>query len=125
MQNRINITEYFRNVETTGEYSGYCYSVGRTLTIAILGSICGLRNTSQIHQWASNETVRSFLYEYYDITAVPCYFWFLTMLKMIKPESLNQCFIRWTQALIAQSLNDLTISIGWKDHKIHYKNGQL
>ena len=49
------ITEYYEEVETTGEYEGYFCSVSEAITIAILGSICGLKNVSQIHQWATNE----------------------------------------------------------------------
>ena len=114
MKEVMGITEYFRNVETTREHSGYYYSVGRALTIAILGSICGLRNVSQIHQWALDERVRSFLDEYFDITVIPCYCWLLSMLKMIKPESLNACFIRWVGTLMPQSLHNLTIAFDGK-----------
>lgn len=46
------ITEYFTEVETEQEYKGYFYSVAQALTIFILGSLCGLKNVSQIHQWA-------------------------------------------------------------------------
>jgi hypothetical protein len=45
------IGEYFSEVETT--------NVGKALTIVILGSMCGLPNTSQIHQWASSRRARS------------------------------------------------------------------
>lgn len=44
------ITEYFENVEITEEYNGYFCSVPDIITIAILGSMCGLKNISQIHQ---------------------------------------------------------------------------
>jgi len=114
MKETTKITEHFRNVETTKEHNGYYYSVGRALTIVILGSICGLRNVSQIHQWASHQRVKSFLDEYFDITSIPSYFWLLSMLKMIKPESLNQCFISWAQTLMPQSLKNLTISFDGK-----------
>ena len=46
------ITQYFEEVETTKEYNGYFCSVAEAITIVILGSICGLKNISQIHQWA-------------------------------------------------------------------------
>ena len=57
MKNAIFITEYFDEVETTKEHNGYFCSVGEALTIVILGSMCGLRNVSQIHQWASNQRI--------------------------------------------------------------------
>ncbi len=45
------ITQYFEEVETTKEYNGYFCSITEAITIVILGSICGLKNISQIHQW--------------------------------------------------------------------------
>ena len=49
------LIEFFEELETTKEYDGYFCSVVEAMTIVILGSICGLKNVSQIHQWASNE----------------------------------------------------------------------
>ena len=80
----------------------------------ILGSICGLRNLSQIHQWASHQKVKSFLEEHYDIMSIPCYSWLLSLLKIISPKSLNQCFIKWSQSLMPTSLKDLTMSFDGK-----------
>ncbi|MDR0454112.1 MAG: transposase family protein [Deferribacteraceae bacterium] len=60
----------------------------------ILGTFCGLRNVSQIHQWASNDgSVSGFLSEYFNIHNIPCYYWLLCLLKLIDPKSLNRCFI--------------------------------
>ena len=87
---------YFEEVETTKSYTGYKYSVKDTITIAILGSICGLKNVSQIHQWAENERTRAFLKEKWLIENVSCYYWMLCIMKIIKPELLNECFKRWT-----------------------------
>lgn len=105
----IEIKEYFTDIETTENYSGYMYSVADAITIAILGSICGLKNVSQIHQWASGEKISKFLKEEYAINAVPCYFWLLTLLKMIKPESLNQCFVKFTEALLPQKKKVISV----------------
>ena len=57
MEKARRITGYFAGVEATQEHKGYTYSVGEALTIVILGSLCGLRNTSQIQQWAAHERV--------------------------------------------------------------------
>jgi hypothetical protein len=46
-RDKTKIWEYFSEVETTEEHNGYFCSVGEVLTIVILGSICGLRNTNQ------------------------------------------------------------------------------
>jgi hypothetical protein len=114
MEKKIKITEYFQNVETSVEYNGYSYSVSQALTIVILGSICGLRNLSQIHQWASHEKVRAFLNAQYDIMFIPCYSWMLALLKIIKPKSLNECFIKWTETLLPESISNMTISFDGK-----------
>ena len=114
MENRIKITEYFENAETIEEHNGYYYSAGRALTIVILGSICGLRNLSLIHQWAVNEKIREFLNEKFDIMFIPCYSWLTILMKIINPISLNECFIKWARTLMPETLKDLTISFDGK-----------
>jgi|SRR5215510_890724 len=92
---RIIIEEYFEEVETEKGYYGYFYSVSEAITIAILGTFCGLRNMKQIQQWASDERIRKFLSKEFGINEVPCYSWFTQILGMIKPESFNTCFTKW------------------------------
>ena len=110
---KIGIWGYFSEVETTKEHNGYFCSVGEALTIVILGSICGLRNTNQIHQWASSQRVREFLSKHFGINTIPCYYWLLCLLKLINPVSLNLCFIKWTQSLI-NGLKGFTLSFDGK-----------
>lgn len=114
MEKILKLNEYFKDVETTEEHSGYIYSIGRVLTIVILGSICGLRNVSQIHQWACNQRTRNFLKEHFGIYTIPCYFWILSLLKLIKPESLNECFIKWVGSLLVDKQADTTVSFDGK-----------
>lgn len=115
MENTIaRIKEYFAELKTTKEHNGYFCSVMEALTIVILGSICGLRNINQIHQWASSQRVRDFLSEHFDIKKVPCYYWLLCLLKLIKPESLNQCFMKWVQSFLPDEKKNLTISFDGK-----------
>ena len=114
MEKRIKIIEYFAEVETTEEYKGYFFSVVEALTIVILGSICGLRNVSQIHQWASSERVRVFLMEHFGIKNIPCYYWLLCLLKLIEPKSFNQCFIKWVQSFLPDKAEGLTLSFDGK-----------
>ena len=45
---RIKLTEYFEEVETTEEYNGYFCSIAEAISIVVLGSLCGLKNVSQI-----------------------------------------------------------------------------
>lgn len=108
------ITPYFEEVETTREYNGYFCSVPEVITTVILGSICGLQNISQIHQWAASDRVKEFLKEKFDIKNIPCYYWFLCLLKLIKPDSLNRCFIQWAQSMLPEKMDGMTIAVDGK-----------
>ncbi len=108
------ITEYFEEIELRKEYDGYFCTVPEAITIAILGSICGLKNVSQIHQWAANDRVSEFLKEEFGINHVPCYYWLLCLLKLIKPESLNRCFANWVYTFMPENAKDMTISLDGK-----------
>jgi predicted transposase YbfD/YdcC len=111
---KTTIQEHFIEVETNKEYRGYTYSVGEAITIVILGSLCGLRSVSQIHQWAEDERTREFLRKHFEIAKIPCYYWLLCLLKMIKPESLNRCFIRWVQTMLPKDGVEMTLSFDGK-----------
>ena len=108
------ITEYFEEVEITREYDGYYYSIAESITIVVLGSICGLKNVSQIHQWAESERVSGFLKEKFGINRIPCYYWLLCLMKMIKPESLNSCFERWVRSIMPETAEGKTIALDGK-----------
>jgi predicted transposase YbfD/YdcC len=108
------IWECFSEVETTEEHNGYFYNVGDTLTIMLLGCICKLQNPNQIHQWAKSPRVKEFLSNHFGINNIPCYYWLLCLLKLIKPESLNLCFIRWVESLLPDGLKGLTLSFDGK-----------
>jgi hypothetical protein len=114
MEEKTKIIEYFADVETTEEHKGYFCSVGETLTIVILGSLCGLRNVSQIHQWAKNTRTSEFLSKHFGIVKIPCYYWMLCLLKIIEPKSLNRCFANWIQSLLPDSKKGLTLSVDGK-----------
>ncbi len=47
--NQNGISEYFEEVELTREYDGYFCKIESVITIIILGSMCGLKNASQIY----------------------------------------------------------------------------
>ncbi len=102
------------DVETTKEYNGYFCSVAEAITIVILGSISGLKNVSQIHQWASDDRVSGFLKEKFGIKDVPCYYWLLCLLKLVEPESLNRCFNEWVKSMMPESVEGMTVSIDGK-----------
>lgn len=108
------ITEYFEEVELYEEYDGYFCSVPDVITIAILGSICELRNVHQIHQWAASDRVSGFLKEKFGISHVPCYYWILSLLQLIKPESLNRCFSVWVYSFMPEKSRNMTILLDGK-----------
>ena len=108
------IPEYFAEIETTREHNGYFCSVLEALTIVILGSFCGLRNTNQIHQWAENSRVSAFLEKHFNIADIPCYYWMLCLLKLIDPKSLNRCFTKWVQSFLPNGVKGQTLSFDGK-----------
>ena len=113
---KIIILQYFEEVELEEEYArydGYYYRVSEAITLVILGSICGLRNTKQIWQWATNDKIREFLKEKFQICRVPSYYWLLCLLKMVKPESMNKCFNTWVMSMIPKEKGQ-TISLDGK-----------
>lgn len=109
-----NIIEYFEDVKIIKEHDGYYYSVKEAIVIVILGTFCGLKNISQIHQWATSERVSEFLKEKFKIKKVPCYYWLLCLMKLVKPESFNRCFINWVESLMPKKKEGLTIAIDGK-----------
>ena len=93
---RKKIVEYFEEVETRQAYKGYFCSIPEAISIVVLGSICGLRNISQIHQWAESDGVIGFLKEKFGIEHIPCYYWLLSLLKLIRACLKNKyCTNRW------------------------------
>ncbi len=87
---------------------------GRCHNNSNIGSICGLKNVSQIHQWAASDKVSEFLKENFGINHVPCYYWILCLLDLIKPESLNRCFANWVYSFMPEKSTDMTISLDGK-----------
>ena len=108
------LVEYFEEVETTQAYNGYFCSIPEAISIVVLGSICGLRNPSQIHQWAESDKVSEFLKEKFGIEHIPCYYWLLSLLKLVKPESLNKCLMKWVETMLPEERKGLTISLDGK-----------
>ena len=90
----------------------------------ILGSFCGLRDIKYIHQWARNDQVRAFLAEHFEIARIPCYYWLTCLLKIIKPNSLNRCFMRWTQSFLPDGVKGLTLSFDGKTIRSTGKMGK-
>lgn len=107
------IQDYFTEVDMEEAHDGYYYSVGDVITVTILGSICGLKSVKQIHTWAVNDRIREFLKEKFNIERLPCYYWFLCLLKLVKPDSMSRCFTAWVQSLVPERAGS-TIAIDGK-----------
>jgi len=107
-----SIERYFEEVETIEAYNGYFFSVSAAITISVLGTLCGLRNMKQIHQWASNERIRTFLHEYFGIETIACYSWYTQVLGLICPESFNACFTKWVLGSV--KIHGSTLSLDGK-----------
>lgn len=45
---------------------------------------------------------------------MPCYYWLLCLLKLIKPQSLNRCFVKWVETMLPENREGLTISLDGK-----------
>ena len=86
-------------LETKREYDGYFCSVKNAVIILILGSLCDLKNIKRIHEWASAAHVQEYLKKEFNIQRVPCYWWLLSLLSLITPESLNKCMMRWVSEI--------------------------
>lgn len=94
---------FFQDIKNTKEYDGYFYKVTDAITIVLLGSICGLKNISQIHQWAFSDRIKEFLKENSQIKTVPCYYWLLCLMKLIKLESFNRCLANWSASMLPKT----------------------
>ena len=111
---KLNLVGYFGRTETTREHNGYTHSIGRVLTIVILGSLCGLDTVEKIHQWAETQRTREFLKEHFAIMTIPTYQWLENLLSIVNPESLNELFTNWVTLLLPESLKNLTIAFDGK-----------
>lgn len=89
------LEEALEVLETEDSYDGYFYDIKDAVIIVILGSLCELQSVKKIHTWATSAHVRAFLAEHFSITRIPCYWWLLNLLAMIKSESLNECMKQW------------------------------
>lgn len=112
--NRTTLTDFFEEVETTEEYNGYFCSIAEAISVVVLGSLCGFKNVSQIHQWAENERVKEFLKEKFGIKHIPCYYWLLVLLKMVKTDTLNRCLTKWAAQYLPDDRRETTISVDGK-----------
>jgi predicted transposase YbfD/YdcC len=114
MEKIKGLIEYFEEVEMHKPYKGYFYNVAEALTIVIMGTFSGLTNVSRIRQWAESPKGNEFLRNTFGIQKIPCYYRLLSLLKLVKPKSLNECFTRWVRSIVPEELKGLTLSFDGK-----------
>ncbi|MGN0729049.1 ISAs1 family transposase [Treponema sp.] len=93
------LVESSDGLETKDVYDGYFCSVKDAVAIIILGSLCGLQNFKQIHEWAATEHIRAFLENEFNIKRIPCCWWLLSLTALVTPESLNLCMKKWVSRI--------------------------
>ena len=97
-----NLPEYMREVGVIEPYIGYKFKVADVLTIAILGTICGLQNMKMIYKWTTTERVKDFLRKNFEIVFIPKYVQFTNILGNVNANELNLAFIKWAKNLIGE-----------------------
>lgn len=45
---------------------------------------------------------------------MPCYYWLLCLLKLVKPDSLNKCFVKWIERILPNKSKNFTIGVDGK-----------
>ena len=93
------LLESLDELETRETYDGYFCSVKDAVVIVILGSLSGLKNVKQIHEWATTEHIRTFLEKEFCIKRIPCYWWLLSLIALVTPASLNLCMKNWVSRI--------------------------
>ena len=111
------LVESLDDLETKEVYNGYFCSVKDAVVIIILGCLCGLQNFKQIHEWAITEHVRAFLEKEFGIKRIPCYWWLLSLIALVTPESLNLCMKNFVPKWI-HSLQKITDMEGRKSGRL-------
>jgi len=115
MRNKtIGIAEFFDEVETVERHIGHTYSARDAIVIAVMGSVCGLKNLSQIHQWATSPRAAKFLAEQCGICDIPSYSWMLELFAIVKPESPSRCLANWVGSMLPEDKSATTVAIDGK-----------
>ena len=49
-----------------------------------------------------------------EIERIPCYCWFLCLLKLVKADSLSRCLMRWAEEMLPENRKGVTVSLDGK-----------
>lgn len=104
----------FGDVKTVQPHKGSYYQVKDALIIAIMGSLCGLSDMKDIHQWSENSRVREFLAQTFEMFYFPCYSWFTMLMRLVDSEWLNQQFSTLWQQILPEDRSGITVSLDGK-----------
>ena len=107
------LPEYLVEVGVVEPYLGYKFKVSDVLTVAILGTLCGLQNMKMIYKWTTTKRVKDFLRENFGIVFIPKYVQFTNILGNVNANELNLAFIKWAKNLIGE-VSGKTIAIDGK-----------
>jgi predicted transposase YbfD/YdcC len=85
--------------------------------MAICGLLCGLRDMKAICQYCQSEPAKQMFAEQFGITKIPSYVQFTRIIGIIKIESLNAIFRKWSESITRQNMTEKTIAIDGKTIK--------
>lgn len=108
------LLDFLEKVETAESYDRYIFSIGQTIIITVLESMCGLKSVRQIQQWAESDSARKLLKEKFASERIPCYYWLLGLLKMVKTDSLLECLSKWAASYLHEDRTSLTLALDGK-----------
>lgn len=58
--------------------------------------------------------IQEFLKEKFLIERIPCYYWLLSLLKLVRPESLNNCLKKWAEVYLPEDWRGITLAVDGK-----------
>lgn len=108
------LREKMTEVEKECERKGYYFKISDALTIMICGMLCGLKNISDIYEWAKSEPARQFLFDEFKIHKLPSRAQFYNLIGYVNPKKFNIMFIEWVEEILKNDNKDRTIAIDGK-----------
>ena len=108
------LREKMTEVEKECERKGYYFKISDALTIMICGMLCGLKNISDIYEWAKSEPARQFLFDEFKIHKLPSRAQFYNLIGYVNPKKFNIMFIEWAEEILKNDNKDRTIAIDGK-----------
>ena len=108
------LREKMIEVEKECEHKGYYFKISDALTIMICGMLCGLKNISDIYEWAKSESTKQFLFDEFKIHKLPSRAQFYNLIGYVNPKKFNIILIEWVEEILKNDNKDRTIAIDGK-----------